>query len=64
MVEHCLEELEADGVGQGNQVNILRTVKAILLDAYDKGAMADRPVKECRSRSTFARGWSFRTWPI
>ncbi|MFC8394016.1 hypothetical protein [Streptomyces sp. NPDC057238] len=40
-----MHELEADGVGRGNQVNILRTLKAILRDAYDKGAMADDPVK-------------------
>ncbi|MFG3385580.1 hypothetical protein ACGF0L_04530 [Streptomyces rochei] len=37
--------LEADGVGRGNQVNIFRTLKAILRDAYGKGAMADDPVK-------------------
>jgi hypothetical protein len=40
-----VHELEADGVGRGNQVNILRTLKAILRDAHDKGAMADDPVK-------------------
>nr|WP_234315827.1 hypothetical protein [Streptomyces sp. NRRL F-5527] len=40
-----LYELEADGVGRGNQVNILRTLTSILRDAYDKGAMADDPVK-------------------
>ncbi|MFI0037248.1 MULTISPECIES: tyrosine-type recombinase/integrase [Streptomyces] len=45
VVERFLDELEADGVGRGNQVNILRTLKAILRDAYDKGAMADDPVK-------------------
>jgi hypothetical protein len=45
VVERFLDELEADGVGQGNQVNILRTLKAILRDAYDKRAMADDPVK-------------------
>ncbi|MFF5532473.1 hypothetical protein ACFY71_08305 [Streptomyces cinerochromogenes] len=44
-VERFLDELEADGVGRGSQVNILRTLKAILRDAYDKGAMADDPVK-------------------
>ncbi len=45
MVECFLDELEADGVGRGNQVNIFRTLKAILRDAYGKGAMADDPVK-------------------
>ncbi|WP_345609799.1 tyrosine-type recombinase/integrase [Streptomyces sanyensis] len=45
VVERFLDELEADGVGRGNQVNILRTLKAILRDAYDKGAMADDPIK-------------------
>ncbi|MFE9116553.1 tyrosine-type recombinase/integrase [Streptomyces sp. NPDC007172] len=45
VVEHFLDELEADKVGRGNQVNIFRTLKAILRDAYDKGAMADDPVK-------------------
>jgi integrase len=45
VVERFLDELEADGVGRGNQVNILRTLKAILRDAYDKGAMTDDPIK-------------------
>ncbi|MDK1342498.1 tyrosine-type recombinase/integrase [Streptomyces sp. 378] len=45
VVERFLDELEADGVGRGNQVNIFRTLKAILRDAYGKGAMADDPVK-------------------
>lgn len=45
LVERFLDELEADGVGRGNQVNILRTLKAIPRDAYDKGAMAGDPVK-------------------
>ncbi|MFC9463190.1 tyrosine-type recombinase/integrase [Streptomyces coelicoflavus] len=45
VVERFLDELEAGGVGRGNQVNILRTLKAILRDAYDKVAMADDPVK-------------------
>ncbi|WP_404951339.1 site-specific integrase [Streptomyces sp. ARC12] len=45
VVERFLEELEADKVGRGNQVNIFRTLKAILRDAYGKGAMADDPVK-------------------
>lgn len=44
-MERFLDELEADGVGRGNQVNILRTLKAIPRDAYDKGAMAGDPVK-------------------
>ncbi|MEL5953517.1 hypothetical protein AADR41_01690 [Streptomyces sp. CLV115] len=30
VVERFLDELEADGVGRGNQVNIFRTLKAIL----------------------------------
>ncbi|WP_258382412.1 hypothetical protein [Streptomyces sp. NTH33] len=45
MVERFLGELEADGVGRGNQVNIFRVLKAVLRDAYGKGAMADDPVK-------------------
>ncbi|MGW0883413.1 hypothetical protein [Streptomyces sp. NPDC002671] len=45
VMERFLDELEADGVGRGNQVNILRTLKATLRDAHDKGAMADDPVK-------------------
>ncbi|GGL65616.1 hypothetical protein GCM10010129_06460 [Streptomyces fumigatiscleroticus] len=45
VVERFLDALEADGVGRGNQVNIFRTLKMILRDAYDKRAMADDPVK-------------------
>ncbi|MET7543570.1 hypothetical protein [Streptomyces sp. NPDC005507] len=45
VVERFLDELETDGIGRGNQVNIFRTLKAILRDAYGKGAMADDPVK-------------------
>lgn len=45
VVERFLDELETDGVGRGNQVNIFRVLKAILRDAYGKGAMADDPVK-------------------
>ncbi|MFJ3933984.1 tyrosine-type recombinase/integrase [Streptomyces sp. NPDC090029] len=45
VVERFLDELETDKVGRGNQVNIFRTLKAILRDAYGKGAMADDPVK-------------------
>ncbi|MFJ4322681.1 tyrosine-type recombinase/integrase [Streptomyces tricolor] len=45
VVERFLDELEAEKVGRGNQVNIFRTLKAILRDAYGKGAMADDPVK-------------------
>ncbi|MGW4671449.1 tyrosine-type recombinase/integrase [Streptomyces sp. NPDC004324] len=45
VIERFLDELEADGIGRGNQVNIFRTLKAILRDAYGKGAMADDPVK-------------------
>ncbi|WP_426567782.1 tyrosine-type recombinase/integrase [Streptomyces canus] len=45
VVERFLDELESDGVGRGNQVNIFRTLKAILRDAYGKGAMADDPVR-------------------
>ncbi|WP_229916947.1 tyrosine-type recombinase/integrase [Streptomyces fructofermentans] len=44
-VERFLDELEADGVGRGHQVNIFRILKTILKDAYDKGAMAEDPVK-------------------
>ncbi|MEF9886654.1 tyrosine-type recombinase/integrase [Streptomyces sp. P9-A4] len=45
MVERFLDEMESDGVGRGNQVNIFRALKTILRDAYAKGAMADDPVK-------------------
>ncbi|MFI0503823.1 hypothetical protein ACH3WN_13350 [Streptomyces albogriseolus] len=45
VVERFLDELETDGVGRGNQVNIFRVLKAILRDAYGKGAMADDPVR-------------------
>ncbi|MFE8911087.1 tyrosine-type recombinase/integrase [Streptomyces globisporus] len=45
IVERFLDELESDKVGRGNQVNIFRVLKAILRDAYGKGAMADDPVK-------------------
>ncbi|MCX4775076.1 tyrosine-type recombinase/integrase [Streptomyces sp. NBC_01285] len=45
VVERFLNELEADGVGRGNQTNIFRTLKAILRDAFDKGAMVYDPVK-------------------
>ncbi|WP_443032569.1 tyrosine-type recombinase/integrase [Streptomyces sp. DH41] len=45
VVERFLDALEADGVGRGNQVNIFRILKTILRDAFDKGAMADDPVK-------------------
>jgi integrase len=45
VVERFLDELETGGVGRGNQVNIFRVLKAILRDAYGKGAMADDPVK-------------------
>ncbi|AJE87349.1 integrase [Streptomyces albus] len=45
VVERFLDVLEADGVGRGNQVNIFRILKTILRDAFDKGAMADDPVK-------------------
>jgi integrase len=45
VVERFLDELEADGVGRGNQTNIFRTLKAILRDSFDKGAMVHDPVK-------------------
>lgn len=45
VVERFLDALEADGVGRGNQVNIFRILKTILRDAFDKGVMADDPVK-------------------
>ncbi|MFB6841806.1 hypothetical protein [Streptomyces sp. NPDC056361] len=45
VVERFLDEMENDGVGRGNQVNIFRVLKTILRDAYAKGAMADDPVK-------------------
>ncbi|MCF3181771.1 tyrosine-type recombinase/integrase family protein [Streptomyces polychromogenes] len=45
VVEQFLDDLEANGVGRGNQMNIYRTLKSILRDAYDKGAMAEDPVK-------------------
>ncbi|WP_225080076.1 hypothetical protein [Streptomyces sp. CoT10] len=43
VVERFLDELETDGVGRGNQVNIFRVLKAILRDAYGKGAMKFPP---------------------
>ncbi|WP_443334066.1 hypothetical protein [Streptomyces sp. CB02261] len=45
VVERFLDEMENDGVGRGNQVNIFRVLKTILRDAYAKGAMADDPVR-------------------
>ncbi|MFE2560246.1 tyrosine-type recombinase/integrase [Streptomyces sp. NPDC059352] len=45
VIERFLDEMEGDGVGRGNQVNIFRVLKTILRDAYAKGAMADDPVK-------------------
>ncbi|MDF9808217.1 integrase [Streptomyces sp. HB372] len=45
VVERFLDEMENDGVGRGNQVNIFRVLKTVLRDAYAKGAMADDPVK-------------------
>ncbi|MGP3756794.1 tyrosine-type recombinase/integrase [Streptomyces sp. IBSNAI001] len=45
VIERFLDNLEAGGVGRGNQVNIFRALKSILRDAYDKGAMAEDPVK-------------------
>ncbi|MER5668823.1 tyrosine-type recombinase/integrase [Streptomyces mirabilis] len=45
VVEQFLDGLEVNGVGRGNQMNIYRTLKAILRDAYEKAAMADEPVK-------------------
>ncbi|WP_405774697.1 tyrosine-type recombinase/integrase [Streptomyces sp. NBC_00859] len=45
VVERFLDEMESDGVGRGNQVNIFRVLKTVLRDAYAKGAMADDPVK-------------------
>ncbi|MFB7028866.1 MULTISPECIES: tyrosine-type recombinase/integrase [unclassified Streptomyces] len=45
VVERFLDEMEGDGVGRGNQVNIFRVLKTILRDAYAKGAMVDDPVK-------------------
>ncbi|MGW5328982.1 hypothetical protein [Streptomyces sp. NPDC004014] len=44
VVERLMDELETDGVGRGNQVNIFRVLKAVLRDAYGKGAMADDPL--------------------
>jgi integrase len=45
VVEKFLEHLEAEQVGRGHQANIYRALKSLLKDAYDKGAMADDPVK-------------------
>ncbi|MFE6068631.1 tyrosine-type recombinase/integrase [Streptomyces sp. NPDC056525] len=45
VVERFLDEMENDGVGRGNQVNIFRVLKTILREAYAKGVMADDPVK-------------------
>ncbi|MFF4860996.1 hypothetical protein ACFY3J_04505 [Streptomyces sp. NPDC001231] len=33
----CLGELEANGVGRGNQVNIFHVLKAVLRDGYGRG---------------------------
>jgi hypothetical protein len=57
-VERFLDELEIDGAGRGNQVNIFRTLKAVLRHAYGKEAMADDRVKGVQERSTSARRWS------
>jgi hypothetical protein len=35
-----------DGAGRGNQVNIFRVLKAILRDAYGKGAVAENPYED------------------
>ncbi|SFD64591.1 Site-specific recombinase XerD [Streptomyces aidingensis] len=45
VVEKFLDDLEASGVGRGHQSNIYRVLKSLLRDAYEKGAMADDPVK-------------------
>ncbi|MFI1658194.1 tyrosine-type recombinase/integrase [Streptomyces sp. NPDC020472] len=45
VVERFLDEMESDGVGRGNQVNIFRILKTILRDAYAKGALVDDPVQ-------------------
>ncbi|WP_375061374.1 tyrosine-type recombinase/integrase [Streptomyces carpaticus] len=45
VVEQFLDDLAANGVGTGHQVNIFRTLNSILRDAYAKGAMASDPVK-------------------
>ncbi|WP_432051895.1 hypothetical protein [Streptomyces xiamenensis] len=37
VVERFLDEMENDGVGRGNQVNIFRVLKTILRDAYTGG---------------------------
>ncbi|MEV7067709.1 hypothetical protein AB0N97_33690 [Streptomyces collinus] len=39
VVEQFLDDLEANGVGRGNQVSIFRVRKSILLDAHEKGAI-------------------------
>lgn len=62
VVEQFLDGLEVNGVGRGNQMNIYRTLKAILRDAYEKGAMADDPVKGFRVLSTSPIGWPYRRW--
>ncbi|MEU4486822.1 tyrosine-type recombinase/integrase [Streptomyces purpurascens] len=45
VVEQFLDDLEANGVGRGNQVGIFRVLKSILLDAHEKGAIPSNPVK-------------------
>lgn len=45
VVEGFLDHLETEGVGRGHQSNIYRSLKSLLRDAYDKGAMAHDPVK-------------------
>ncbi|MEU5327321.1 tyrosine-type recombinase/integrase [Streptomyces parvus] len=54
-VERFLDEMESDGVGRGNQVNIFRVLKTIPRDAYVKGAMVDDPVKEIQE-TEYVRG--------
>lgn len=43
VVERFLDEMEGDGVGRGNQVNIFRVLKTVLRDAYAKGGDGGRP---------------------
>ncbi|MFF4757881.1 hypothetical protein [Streptomyces sp. NPDC001292] len=45
VVEDFLDHLEAEGVGRGHQLNVYRALSALLRDAFEKGAIADDPLR-------------------
>ncbi|WP_406357218.1 site-specific integrase [Streptomyces sp. NBC_01635] len=45
VVEDFLDHLEAEGVGRGHQLNVYRALSALLRDAFEKGAIADNPLR-------------------